>query len=76
MGAGNHAGHEDLDLKPEAPRGMATKMSTTHTKTSVEVILLPNVATGKTPQITDLIEPLLSPHWLSGRMHLCAGDKW
>lgn len=75
MGAGNSAGHEDLDLKPEAPRGMATKMSITHMKTSVEALLLPNVATGKTPQITDLVEPLLSPHWPSSRMHLCAGDK-
>ena len=75
MGAGNSAGHEDLDLKPEAPLGMATKMSTTHTKTSVEVLLLPKVATGKTAQTTDLVEPLLSPHGPSGRMHLCAGDE-
>lgn len=75
MGAGISAGHEDLDLKPEAPLGMATKMSITHTKTSVEVLLLLNAATGKTLQITDLIEPLLNPHWPSGRMHLCAGDR-
>ena len=40
MGAGISAGHKDLDLKPEAPLGMATKMSITHTKTSVVSMLV------------------------------------